>query len=105
MTDPVLQQRLAKYVVLQCFRNSTLEDFHAGISPSSACGDYSDVTVISSYGAVPWPKVSRLNDDEMKRLMIDVVDRTYRFIYTLFDENTGGPNPVQNTNLRPSLID
>jgi hypothetical protein len=27
---------------------------------------------------------------EMKRLMIDVVDRTYRFIHTLFDENTGG---------------
>jgi hypothetical protein len=26
----------------------------------------------------------------MKRLMIDVVDRTYHFIHTLFDENTGG---------------
>jgi hypothetical protein len=90
MTDPVLQQRLAKYLVLECFRNSTLEDFHAGISPSSASGDCSDVTVISPYGAVPWPKVSRLNDDEMKRLMIDVVDRTCRFIHTLFDENTGG---------------
>jgi hypothetical protein len=90
MTDPVLQQRLAKYLVLQCFRNSILEDFHAGISPSSASGDYSDVTVSSPYGAVPWPKVSRLNDDEMKRLMIDVVDRTYRFLHTLFDENTGG---------------
>jgi hypothetical protein len=34
--------------------------------------------------------VSRLNDDEMKRLMIDVVDRTYRFIHTLFDEESGG---------------
>jgi hypothetical protein len=34
--------------------------------------------------------LSRLNNDEMKRLMIDVVDRTYRFIHTLFDENTGG---------------
>ena len=63
---------------------------YAGISPSSASGDYSDVTVISPYGAVPWPKVSRLNEDEMKRLMIDVFDRTYRFIHTLFDENTGG---------------
>src|SRR5260370_38645208 len=82
LTDPVLQQRLAKYPVLQCFRNSMLEDLHAGISPSSASGDYSDVTVSSPYGAIPWPKVSRLNDDEMKRLMIDVVDRTYRFIHT-----------------------
>jgi hypothetical protein len=60
--DPVLQQRLAKYMVLQCFRNSLLEDLHAGISPSSAAGDYSDVTVSSPYGVIPWPKVSRLND-------------------------------------------
>ena len=67
-----------------------LEDLHAGTSPSSASGDYSDVTVSSPYGAIPWLKVSRLNDDEMKRLMIDVVDRTYRFIHTLFDEDTGG---------------
>ena len=90
ITDPALQRRLAKYMVLQCFRNSMLEDLHAGISPSSASGDYSDVTVSSPYGVIPWPKVSRLNDDEMKRLMIDVVDRTYRFIHTLFDENAGG---------------
>ncbi|SRR6266481_3472552 len=50
--DPVLQQRLAKYMVLQCFRNSMLEDLHAGISPSSAAGDYSDVTVSSPYGVI-----------------------------------------------------
>ncbi len=90
ITDPALQRRLAKYMVLQCFRNSMLEDLHAGTSPSSASGDYSDVTVSTPYGVIPWPKVSRLNDDEMKRLMIDVVDRTYHFIHTLFDENTGG---------------
>jgi hypothetical protein len=90
ITDPALQRRLAKYMVLQCFRNSILEDLHAGTSPSSESGDYADVTVTSPYGVIPWPKVSRLNDDEMKRLMIDVVDRTYHFIHTLFDENTGG---------------
>ena len=88
--DPVLQQRLAKYMVLQCFRNSMLEDLHAGISPSSAAGDYSDVTVSSPYGVIPCPKVSRLNDDEMKRLIIDVVDRAYRFIHMLLAENNGG---------------
>ena len=90
ITDPVLQKRLAKYLVLQCFRNSALEDLHAGTSPSSAAGDYSDVHVASPYGTIPWQKVSRFNDDEMKHLMIDVVNRTYRFIHTLFDENTGG---------------
>jgi len=89
ITDSVLQQRLAKYMVLHCFRNSMLEDLHAGISPSSAAGDYSDVTVSSPYGLIPWNNVSRLNDDEMKRLMIDVVDRAYRFINMLFDETTG----------------
>jgi hypothetical protein len=67
-----------------------LEDLHAGTSPSSVSGDYADVTVTSPFGLIPWPKVSRLNDDEMKRLMIDVVDRTYHFIHTLFDENAGG---------------
>jgi hypothetical protein len=89
VTDPVLQKRLAKHLVLQCFRNSRLEDLHAGISPDSAIGDFSDVQVTSPYGAIPWTEVSRLNDDEMKDLMIDVVNRAYRFIHILFDENTG----------------
>jgi len=90
ITKPVLQQRLAKLIVLECFRNSALEDLHAGISPSSAAGDYSDVVVNSPYGPIPWPQISRLNDEEMKQLMIDVVDRTYRFIHRLFDEAEGG---------------
>src|SRR5215471_18741314 len=89
ITDPVLQKRLAKYLVLRCFRNSLLEDLHAGISPSSASGDYSDVHVSSPYGSIPWAEASRFNDDEMKDLMVDVVNRTYRFIRTFFDENAG----------------
>jgi hypothetical protein len=52
-----------------------LEDLHASAHLRlSEAGDYEDVTVSSPYGVIPWPKVSRLNDDEMKRLMIDVVD-------------------------------
>ncbi len=90
ITEPVLQQRLAKLIVLECFRNSALEDLHAGISPCSAIGDYSDVLVNSPYGTLSWPQVSRLNDEEMKQLMIDVVDRTYRFIHRMFDEADGG---------------
>ena len=90
VTDPVLQQRLAKYLVLRCFRNSVLEDLHAGTAPSSKCGDYSDVEIRTPYGAIPWNKLSRLDDAEMKVLMIDVVNRTYQFIRELFDEETGG---------------
>jgi hypothetical protein len=89
VTEPVLQQRLAKLIVLECFRNSGLEDLHAGISPSSAAGDYSDVVVNSPYGSIPWPQVSRLTDEEMKELMIDVVDRTYGLVHRLFDDREG----------------
>ncbi len=35
VTDPVLQKRLAKHLVHRCFRNSVLEDLHAGIAPDS----------------------------------------------------------------------
>lgn len=88
-TNAVLEPRLVKYLVLQCVRNSPLEDLHAGIAPSSATGDYTDVIVTSPFGTIPWPRVSRLNDEEMKQLVIDVVDRTYQFLHTLLNEHTG----------------
>jgi hypothetical protein len=89
VADPIIQKRLAKYLVLQCFRNSVLEDLHAGTCPDSAAGDFSDVQVSSPYGVIPWAKLSRFNDDEMKLLMIDVVNRTHRFIHMLFDDDGG----------------
>jgi len=90
ITDPVLQKRLAKYIVHRCFRNSVLEDLHAGIAPDSKAGDYSDVLVSTPFGEIPWPKLSRFDDEEMKTLMIDVVQKTYEFIQGLFDEENGG---------------
>jgi hypothetical protein len=90
-TGPVLKERRTRYLVLQCSRNSAPESLHAGICPDSLAGDYSHVSVSIPYWDTPWQKVSRL-DDEMKRLMIDVVNRAYRFIHGLFDEQTcGGP--------------
>ena len=90
ITDAALQQRLAKYMVEQCFRNSRLEDLHAGTAPSSKTGDFSDVTVRTPFGEIPWCELSRFDDTEMRALMIDVVNRTYRFINRLFNEQTGG---------------
>lgn len=90
ITDPVLQQRLAKYLALKCFRNSVLEDLHAGVAPDSKCGDYSDVVVHTPFGEIPWNDLSRFDDAEMKALMIDVVNETYHFIQELFDEERGG---------------
>ncbi len=88
--DPVLQQRLAKYMVLKCVRNSVLEDLHGGTVPDSKLGDYSDVAVHSPFGKIPWPQLSRISDEEMKVLMQDVVNHTYHFIQELFDEERGG---------------
>ena len=88
-SDTVLRKRLAKLMALRCFRNSKLEELHAGIVPGSAAGDYSDVRVVSPYGEIPWPQLSRLNDDEMRELMIDVVNLTYRFIEEFIDDERG----------------
>ena len=89
ITDPVLQQRLAKYLVLRCFRNSTLENLHAGIVPDSKSGDYTDVVVHTPFGEIAWGKLSRFDDAEMKVLMMDVVNRSYQFIRELFDDEAG----------------
>ena len=90
ITEPALQPRLAKYLVHECFRNSELENLHAGVVPGSQTGDYSDVIVKTPFGEIPWRELSRFDDAEMKRLMTDVVNRTYLFIHRLFDEETGG---------------
>jgi hypothetical protein len=56
--------RLAKLMALHCFPNSKLENLHAGKSPRSKTGDYTDVKVVTPYGEIPWNEVSRLNDDD-----------------------------------------
>src|SRR6516165_5930840 len=53
-------------------------------------GDYSDVVVVTPFGEIPWRRLSRFDDGEMKFLMIDVVQRVYDFIRELFDEERGG---------------
>lgn len=84
-SNKLIRQRLAKFIALHCFRNTKLEDLHAGYSPSTEAGDYSDVTVTSPFGEIPWNRLSRLNDSEMKDLMISVVQRCYGFVHVLAD--------------------
>ncbi|WP_205685432.1 hypothetical protein [Caulobacter zeae] len=71
---------LALALVETGFRNSRLEELHAGVSPDTAVGDYSDVKVVTPYGEIAWSRVSRLDDEEMKALMIEVVDRVYTML-------------------------
>lgn len=40
---------LAKAITAICVRNDYLEDLHAGITPSSEAGDYSDVKVVTPF--------------------------------------------------------
>ncbi|MGH7173842.1 MAG: hypothetical protein ACRELG_26470 [Gemmataceae bacterium] len=71
---------LAKSIATLCVRNTFLEDLHIGITPSSQSGDYSDVKVVTPYGEIPWLKLSRLSDAEMKLLMKEIVDKIYTYL-------------------------
>jgi hypothetical protein len=72
--------RLAKIMAMICVRNSKLEELHAGQVPTTHTGDYSDVFVVDADGRrIPWPDVSRIDDDEMRALMRDIVNRLYTF--------------------------
>lgn len=70
-------QRLTLALVETCVRNTQIEHLHAGRTPRTVTGDYSDVTVLTPDGAIPWTEVSRITDEEMKSLMIEVTDRLY----------------------------
>ncbi len=72
--------RIAKSLVEVCVRNSRLEDFHAGITPGSETGDFGDVKVVTPYGEIPWARLSRISDAEMKALMIEIVNRVFTFL-------------------------
>lgn len=69
-----------KLLVVNCVRNTFLEDLHCGTSPSSKTGDYSDVKVVSPYGEIPWNKLSRISDEEMKKLMKEIVNKVYTML-------------------------
>lgn len=72
--------RIAKVIAMICVRNSCLEDLHAGQVPVTRTGDWSDVVVIDAAGnRIPWAEVSRIDDNEMRELMRDVVNRLYTF--------------------------
>jgi hypothetical protein len=55
--NEVLRGRLAKLMARSCFRNTVLEDFHAGKVATSETGDYSDVKVITPSREIAWNDV------------------------------------------------
>lgn len=72
--------KLAKTMAMLCVRNTHLETIHAGKTPVTRTGDWSDVTVVDADGnRIPWTDVSHISDDEMRDLMLDIVNRLYTF--------------------------
>jgi hypothetical protein len=75
--------KIATMLAFHCVRNSSLEDLHAGVFPSSQTGDYTDVKVVSPDGEIAWNRLGRISDEEMKRLSEDIVNRLYTFLFYL----------------------
>lgn len=86
LADDLVRQRLAKQIVESGFRNR-LEDIHAGIFPSSKTGDGDDIVVTSPYGEIPWNRLARISDDEMKQLNKGAVTWMYNFLTDLLSGN------------------
>lgn len=77
-TEERIAAQTAKTLAVMCVRNTYLEEIHARRSLVSKTGDYSDVKVIDGEGKeIPWTEVSRIDDDEMKKFMKQVVNRLY----------------------------
>jgi hypothetical protein len=71
---------LAKSIVLHAFRNTILEDIHAGREVMSKTGTFDDVKVVTPYGEIPWNEVSHISDDQMRTLMIGAVNTVYTML-------------------------
>lgn len=82
MTDinKKMASKIAKLITVMCVRNTELENIHAGKAPVTKTGDYSDIKVIDAEGnEFTWNEASRIDDDEMKALMKQIVNRVYTY--------------------------
>ncbi|MCC6006202.1 MAG: hypothetical protein JJU40_00825 [Rhodobacteraceae bacterium] len=72
--------KLVRIMAMLCERNTQLETLHAGLTPVTRTGDYSDVFVVDADGQrIPWTEISRIDDAEMRALMQEIVNRLYTF--------------------------
>ena len=67
-------------------RNSELENIHAGKSPISKTGDFSDVFIHTPDRIIPWNKASRISDEEMGPLK-DSIRENIRYQINQLIEN------------------
>lgn len=78
--------KMAKTLAMMCVRNTGIETLHAGVVPVTHAGDYSDVRVIDADGReIAWNDASHLDDDQMRALMREIVNRLYTFNVSIDD--------------------
>lgn len=65
------KNRLQALIIAHHVRN-TLEDLHAGKIPKSLTGDYTDVKVVTPEREIPWNELSRISEEEMHFLMLEI---------------------------------
>ena len=75
--------KLAKALAVLCVRNTFLEKLHGGKTAVSKTGDYSDVKVVTPDREISWNELSRISDEEMKKLMKEVVNKLYTALMSL----------------------
>ena len=76
----------AKALAVLCVRHTFLEDLHAGVPVNSKTDDYSDVRVVTPDQDIPWNEVSRISQEEMKKLMKQIVNKLYTVPMSLENE-------------------
>lgn len=80
-----IAQQWAKDIAALCVRMTNIEQVHAGVTPQSRTGDYSDIRVVTPFGEIPWTEVSRISDDEMRDFMQQVTNRLYTVLSKIDD--------------------
>ena len=78
--------QLARVMAMARVHNSQLKDLHAGLAAASHKGDGCDVIVKEAKGAlIPLSEVSRIDDDEMRSLISEIVERLHTFLVRIDD--------------------
>lgn len=85
----------ARLFAKEAVRDTYLEELHIGKFPGSKTGDYSDVYVMSPYGKIPWNDLSRISDEEIRKLMLEVEENVRKQLW-FYDKRRKDKNLLQH---------
>ena len=84
---------VARFAALYGFRNTELENFHAGKSPTDENGSTKDTVVVCGTKEIAWDKVGRLSDQEMRTLMLSIEKQLTFVVWAILDWERRGEMP------------